>query len=253
MIRPGTVVPDRLDWYNEGKVSESVDQGGCGACWAFVTATTLESLNAIENNLTEVPKYSVQYLMDCDDVNWACDGGWMYDAYLFTAQYGVLDWDDYPTGYVGYKQHSCKDKSTEMHSTRHLQNRFYNTYQYEEDYVTNERIREVVSRQPIGVAMYSNFDCLDAYISGIMTERDCQCSDGNTQEVNHAVTIIGYGTSKRYGCSEYWIIHNSWGADWGENGNFKLCADRKGKTAEFGTCQVNSYIMWPTLDKIWFE
>ena len=40
-------LPETVDWYAAGKVSESVDQGGCGACWAFTTATTLESLNAI--------------------------------------------------------------------------------------------------------------------------------------------------------------------------------------------------------------
>lgn len=112
--------------------------------------------------------------MDCDDVNWACDGGWMYDAYMFTSLNGVIDWDDYPTGYVGYKQRNCKDNGRNNHA------RFYNTFQYEEDFVSNERIREVVSKQPIGVAMYSNFDCLNSYSSGIMTERDCQCSDGNT-------------------------------------------------------------------------
>ena len=76
---------DIVNWYTAGKVSESVDQGGCGGCWAFVTATTLESLNAIENELDAVPTYSVQYLMDCDSVNWGCDGGWMFDAYEQTA------------------------------------------------------------------------------------------------------------------------------------------------------------------------
>ena len=94
---------DDVNWYTAGKVSESVDQGGCGACWAFVTASTLESLNAIENDLAEVPTYSVQYLMDCDNVNWACDGGWMYDAYEFTAENGVISWNDYSSGYLGYK------------------------------------------------------------------------------------------------------------------------------------------------------
>ena len=40
--------------------------------------------------------------MDCDTVNEACDGGWMYDAYMFTAENGVIDWNDYPSGYLGY-------------------------------------------------------------------------------------------------------------------------------------------------------
>ena len=57
LIRPSS--GDIVNWYTAGKVSESVDQGGCGGCWAFVTATTLESLNAIENNLDKVPTYSV--------------------------------------------------------------------------------------------------------------------------------------------------------------------------------------------------
>ena len=46
MVKAGHL-PETVDWYAAGKVSESVDQGGCGACWAFTTATTLESLNAI--------------------------------------------------------------------------------------------------------------------------------------------------------------------------------------------------------------
>ena len=93
---------DHVNWFTAGKVSKSIDQGSCGACWAFVTATTLESLNTIENDLTELPNYSVQYLMDCDTENWACDGGWMYDAYEFTAKHGVISWDDYTSGYLGY-------------------------------------------------------------------------------------------------------------------------------------------------------
>ena len=94
-------VPEEVDWWAAGKVSDSVDQGGCGACWAFTTASVLESLNAIENNLEAAPKYSVQYLMDCDDGNFACDGGWMADAWEFTKKEGIVGWNDYPSGYMG--------------------------------------------------------------------------------------------------------------------------------------------------------
>lgn len=73
--------------------------------------------------------------------------------------------------------------------------------------------------------MYSNPSCLSSYHSGIITEDSCHCSNSKTKEVNHAVTIVGYGESDRPGCKEYWLVKNSWGPNWGENGFFKLCAD----------------------------
>lgn len=81
--------------------------------------------------------------------------------------------------------------------------------------------------------------------------KDCgeNISDPKKREVNHAVTMVGYGKSERHDCDEYWLIKNSWGTTWGEDGHFKLCADRKTDIEkEFGPCQVTSYIMWPSMD-----
>jgi len=95
----------------------------------------------------------------------------------------------------------------------------------------------------------SNLHCMDYYKKGVMTAEDCDahCSDPNKREVNHAVTIVGYGKSERAGCEEYWLIKNSWGTHWGEDGHFRFCADRVGPHAEFGQCQLNSFIMWPSM------
>jgi len=229
-------VPEYVNWYEQGKVSKSDDQGGCGSCWAFTTATTLESLNAIQNKLEEVPKYSVQYLLDCDEVNWGCDGGWMADAYDFTRDNGIIDWTAYPRGYQGRKN-KCADPGKNVSGDR-----FFNAAGHEEDMVSNSRLRELVSANPVGVAIYSNFSCLSHYSKGIVHDKDCDCSDPNQNDVNHAVTVIGYGKSDQKGCNEYWLIKNSWGAFWGENGHFKLCADRSGRTNKYGQCQINSYV-----------
>jgi|Transcript_27245 hypothetical protein len=98
-------------------------------------------------------------------------------------------------------------------------------------------MRELIAQAPIGAAIYSNFNCLANYGQGIVMDRDCDCSDPDDKDVNHAITVIGYGKSEGESrCNEYWIIKNSWGSFWGDHGTFKLCADRHGRTSEYGTC-----------------
>lgn len=52
-------LPDKVDWREAGKVTTPQDQSSCGSCWAFTTATTMESLHAIENKTSPI-KMSVQ-------------------------------------------------------------------------------------------------------------------------------------------------------------------------------------------------
>jgi len=49
------------------------------------------------------------------------------------------------------------------------------------------------------------------------------CSVEGKVLFNHAINIIGYGTEDTdVGPTDYWLIQNSWGANWGENGYAKI-------------------------------
>lgn len=40
-------VPESVNWFADGYVTKPYDQGSCGGCWAFATASSLESLATI--------------------------------------------------------------------------------------------------------------------------------------------------------------------------------------------------------------
>ena len=56
------------------------------------------------------------------------------------------------------------------------------------------------------------------------------------EETNHAVLVVGYGVDHDSG-EKFWIVKNSWGTNWGEDGFFRI---RRG-TDEIGIESVALY------------
>ncbi|XP_031418663.1 procathepsin L-like [Clupea harengus] len=60
----------------------------------------------------------------------------------------------------------------------------------------------------------------------------------STIYLNHAEVLVGYGFERGV---HYWIIKNSWGTAWGENGYMRMRRDGR------NTCGIASYAMYPLM------
>ncbi|CAN1810436.1 Senescence-specific cysteine protease SAG12 [Linum perenne] len=99
---------------------------------------------------------------------------------------------------------------------------------YEDVPKNNEHaLMQAVAHQPVSVAIEGGGFMFQAYESGVF-----RGSCGT--DLDHAVTAVGYG-------KEYWVLKNSWGADWGENGYMRIQKDGGLKEGLCGLAMEASY------------
>ena len=208
-------LPKEFDWRdNNGNWVTPVrdqERGKCGSCWAFATVAQLESLILISESTPGVNlDLSEQFLLSCDMSNNACAGGNLYNAYNFIRDTGTPD-----EGCFLYSatNGSCESRCSDWASrVRRIDgwSRFTGTI---------DKIKEAVYKNgPLscGFIVYEDFY---SYDSG------CYEHVKRTGPYlgMHAVCIVGWTAD---GC---WIVKNSFGADWGDVGYFKI---------KFGNCNI---------------
>ncbi|TVU09732.1 hypothetical protein EJB05_43225 [Eragrostis curvula] len=199
-------LPETKDWREDGIVSPVKNQGHCGSCWTFSTTGALE---AAYTQATGKPiSLSEQQLVDCAGRynNFGCNGGLPSQAFEYIKYNGGLDTEEaYPykgvNGICHYKPENAGVKVLDS----------VNITLGAEDELKNA----VGLVRPVSVA-FEVINGFRLYKSGVFTSDHCGTSP---MDVNHAVLAVGYGVENGV---PYWLIKNSWGADWGDNGYFKM-------------------------------
>jgi len=91
-----------------------------------------------------------------------------------------------------------------------------------------------VAAQPVSVAVQANQYIWQYYQQGIMTKN---CGT----ELDHGVLIVGYNNTVTNNAIPYWIVKNSWGANWGMGGYLYIAIQ-----AAQGVCGINMSPSYPT-------
>jgi len=199
-------LPSAVDWRDSGVITAVKDQGGCGSCWAFAATESIES-NLIQNTGKNV-KLSPQDIVSCTPNpqhcggTGGCSGATAELAFDYVHAKGVASDADYP-----YTQQTgtCKPSVTKTAKIDGYVKLGENNY--------TDLLTAVATVGPISVSVDAS--PWFSYSSGVFTG----CPKSGNVDINHAVQLVGYGTS---GSLDYWIVRNSWGAGWGEKGYIRM-------------------------------
>ena len=211
------------------------DQDKCGSCWAFSAVTVVEA-QIVKKFLSESPPYlSIQYYLDCVKQARGCEGGFPIFVYEKILEDGFVPWD-YIIPYtattdvciiplkkfpVNIKGVIAADKNDIVFFKREniVYAEIFNNIELTiPDSIMIEKIKKILfTYGPLSVLIYVD-EKLPFFSNGIYLAVDKK--DGIKQNPNHAVVIGGYGINV-YG-QDYWIIRNSWGSEWAEDGYIQL-------------------------------
>ncbi|XP_046647085.1 ervatamin-B-like [Daphnia pulicaria] len=208
-------LPNFID-YRANKCLQPIrNQGHCGSCWAFSAITALEFSKCKKTGVAV--SLSEQMLIDCDNSNSGCGGGDYTRAWQYAYDKGgAMTSTSYPyvSGAINQTSVSCKFNSTSVA----VNVASYDwTYPYPNATVTMTYLQNF-GPLPTTIKV---LDSLFNYASGVYSDPACIVADEN--DVDHAVVIVGYGTTAATAtvpATPYWIVRNTWGTGWGLSGYF---------------------------------
>lgn len=195
-------LPASVDWRSKNVLTPVKNQGSCGSCWAFASTATVESAYAIASQ-TAPPVLAPQAYVSCmknPDAcggTGGCEGAIAELAFNYTVANGLPLESDY--AYTA-SDSACKTFTPAVKVTGYKQ-----LPSNDGDALASA----LATVGPIAVSVAASQWSL--YGGGIFDG----CTGSTGASINHAVQAVGYS-------ADYWIIRNSWGTSWGENGFIRL-------------------------------
>jgi len=224
-------LPESWDWRNVdgvNYVSPIRNQQHCGSCFTFASLATIEARIRVATKNQAKTIVSPQHALSCNIYAQGCNGGFPYQVAKFGADFELVDEACFPyQSETGKCSDTCSSPSARIRLSKP---RFVGGYFG----ACNEpaMMRELVATGPLTVGFLCGPGVM-AYRSGIFTlgplASDQDLSTQATrlaaegvhewEKTSHSVSIVGYGVENG---TKFWIVKNSWGPTWGEDGYIRV-------------------------------
>jgi len=213
-----TNLADEVNWITKGGVNAVKNQGQCGSCWAFSAAAAIEGAHFIATgNLLSL---SEQQFVDCDTTSFGCNGGWQYAAF----EYAETNAEDLESDYT----YTAMDGSCNAAAFSGKVNvESYQNVQAQ----SIDQLKAAITAGPTSVTIEADQFVFQGYTGGVLDSAACGTN------LDHAVTAVGYGTESG---QDYYLVRNSWGASWGDQGYIKIAA-----VEGAGICGIQLQSLYP--------
>jgi cathepsin C len=217
-----TELPKNWDWRNvagENWLDKVIDQGECGSCYVVATTRMLSARHRIKQNQSSHEAFSISFPLMCSEYNQGCNGGYAFLASKWSHDVGLVP--ESCGGYTGELAQvpSCMALQCDVNM---LEKRWRaDNYHYVGGYygAASEKaiMEELVKGGPL-VASFEPKNDLMYYGGGIYKSIPNQRAEW--EQVDHAVLLVGFGEDAKG--QKYWLLQNSWGDNWGEDGFIRI-------------------------------
>jgi len=193
-------VPSTWDWRTKGAVTAVKNQQQCGSCWAFSATGSTEGAWFLAKQ--QLVSLSEQNLVDCSTAqgNNGCNGGLMDQAFQYIEIAGIDTEASYP--YTATGPNTCEFDPANVGAKLSSYNDITSG--------SESGLLTALAKTPVSIAIDASQQSFQFYSGGVYNEPACSSS-----QLDHGVLAVGWGT---YQGSDYWLVKNSWGTDWGLSG-----------------------------------
>ncbi|XP_057683221.1 cathepsin S, ortholog 1 isoform X4 [Corythoichthys intestinalis] len=224
IILPPKIINSRTTSFKKSCLTSPVSKGICGSCWAFSSLGALEG--QMKKRTGNLVPLSPQNLLDCSSVdgNHGCRGGYITKAYRYVIRNRGVDSERfYP-----YERQSGKCRYSPKGKAGYCSN--FRVLPGGDERALKATLADV---GPLAVAVNAMLPSFHLYRGGIYDDPDCEA-----KFINHAVLLVGYGSDRG---REFWLLKNSWGSAWGEDGFIRISRNRN------NVCGVANFAVYPQL------